>query len=234
MRTYQCPGTWRGGRYLGQVPGRDCKLLIILSVAVPMVVQGGRMDLGRCRLFLLGMVYCAWAIALVNHQSAQRPHVFHTGSSCLLRWHDYIATCTGAWALNVCAFIITCLRPRHIQHPLYYCTFIWGTSNICVWGGTASGHRVMEVSNTLHKSRFEREITRRLTGQETSIKYIELLVVKSSFSTFHVFLLLCSKSPMFRQTQIFKNGVTDPGISPKLQVNQGQSVVRMNPKWWKY
>ena len=116
----------------------------------------------------------------------------------------------------------------------HYCTFIWGTSNICVWGGTASGHRVMEVSNTLHKSRFEREITRRLTGQETSIKYIELLVVKSSFSTFHVFLLLCSKSPTFCQTQIFKNGVTDPGISPKLQVNQEQSVVRMNPKWWKY
>ena len=84
----------------------------------------------------------------------------HTGSSCLLRCHDYIATCAGAPALNVCAFIITCLRPHHIQHPLYYCAFIWGTSNICVWGGTAKGHRVREVSNTLlHKSKFEREIT---------------------------------------------------------------------------
>ena len=64
----------------------------------------------------------------------------HTGSPCLLHWHDYIATCAGARVLNVCTFIMSCLRPRHIQHPLYYCTFIWGTSNISVWGRTAKGY----------------------------------------------------------------------------------------------
>ena len=48
----------------------------------------------------------------------------HTGSSCLLRCHDYIATCAIARALKVWAFIISCLRPRHIQHPFYYYAFI--------------------------------------------------------------------------------------------------------------
>ena len=86
-------------------------------------------------------------------------------------WFYFIAMTV----LNVCAFIISCLRPCHIQHPLYYCSFIWGISNICVWGGTAKGYQVMEVSSTyviVIKSRFEREITRRLTRQETSINIL--------------------------------------------------------------
>ena len=77
--------------------------------------------------------------------------------------------CDTRWcasAQRMCVYYMSRLRPHHIRHPLYYCTFMWGISNICERGGTAKGHRVMEVSNTLlHKSTFEREITRRLTGK---------------------------------------------------------------------
>ena len=63
-----------------------------------------------------------------------------TGNLCLLGCHDYIAACAGARAQNVCALNIPCLQPHAIQYLLYYCTFIWGTINICVWGGAAKGH----------------------------------------------------------------------------------------------
>ena len=65
----------------------------------------------------------------------------HTGSSCLLRYYDCVMPCAGARALEACALILSCLRAHHIQHLLYYCAFILVNPNICVWGGTAKGHR---------------------------------------------------------------------------------------------
>ena len=51
---------------------------------------------------------------------------------------------------------------KHVQHLLYYCVFIWGTINICVWGETAKGHKVIRPREghagehtLLHKSRFK-------------------------------------------------------------------------------
>ena len=43
-------------------------------------------------------------------------------------------TCAGTQALNMCAFIMTCLQPQDIQHLLYYCAFIWGASLIFAYG----------------------------------------------------------------------------------------------------
>ena len=88
-----------------------------------------------------------------NWQSARRGHVRFPyilltiqEALCLFGCHDYIAACTGARALNACALNISCLRPHHIQHLLYYCAFIWVTLNICVRGGTAKGHRAKRRS----------------------------------------------------------------------------------------
>ena len=69
------------------------------------------------------------------------PYILNwTGSPCLLGCHDYIAACAGARAQNVCVLNIPCLRPHAIQYLLYYCAFIWGTINICVWVRAAKGH----------------------------------------------------------------------------------------------
>ena len=45
----------------------DCELLLAGASVAPVGAQGGRTDLGRGRLFPLGVVDCAWAIAPAKH-----------------------------------------------------------------------------------------------------------------------------------------------------------------------
>ena len=65
----------------------------------------------------------------------------------------------------------------------------------------------------------------------TSIKYIELLVVMSSISDFHGIQGLLSpctkKIQSLARHKSSRNGVADPGISPKLQKNRRQRIVSL-------
>ena len=123
---------------------------------------------------------------------------------------------------------------NHITFSIHSTTaYLYGPPVICVYG-TGLPEVIGSRRWATHCINQDlRKKTRRLTGKETSIK---LLVVMSSFSNFqriHVFHRALQVKSLTRHKSSKKiNGVTNPGMSPKLQVDKRQSMVKMNPKWY--
>ena len=155
----------------------------ILKVDLPWKMLGLAVDIWGSKMKLTDLRE-AWEIHQFRLSNMTTKIVlcdhWHQFPYILLQVHVYfvamhcIATFACVRALNVCAFIISYLRPHHILDSCARCRRDWcsrlvtfsihsttvrGISNICVWGGTARCHRNMEVSDTLLHKSFERETT---------------------------------------------------------------------------
>ena len=154
----------------------------------------------------------------------------HTRNSYLPGCHDYIMICAGVWAQNVCVYY-----SDHSMFSIYSSTArLYGQPWYLCMGRDRQGRQAKRRwAHIIALIKiWERNNSRTLSKQETSITYIELLMVMPSYAnSWGIWVLLSrAQSQKTRQILISKNGVADPCISPELQKNRRQGIVKIKPK----